>query len=275
MGILMYRLLATDLDGTLLDDHSRLPEPNRVYIEILMARGVQVALCSGRSYLSLAQFENMLGLDKPGCYGISFNGGMVYDTLSKEIISDIRMGREVTLELADEIKRALGDSLLGVGIYAGAILYTEPASDTIRRYACKSGIETTLVDKFSDITETPSKIVVRGENAPLRTVYDKMTGFVTGRCRMYFTSENLLEFIPPDSGKGRGLCILAEHLGIPISETIAVGDQINDIDLLQAAGLGVAVANAVDEVKAAADYIAQADNNAGVIKEIYERFLGV
>ena len=268
----MYKLLVTDLDGTLLDDHGRLPAVNREYIKLLTERGVQVALCSGRSYLSLARFETMLGLDKPGCYGICFNGGIVYDSFSKEIISDIRMGRDVTIELADEIKRVMSDPDLGIGIYVGGVLYSEPASDAISRYACKSGIETTTVDSFSEITDDPSKIVLRGENAPLREVYNGLEEFVKGKCRMYFTSEFLLELIPLDSGKGRGLCILAEKLNIPVSETIAAGDQINDIDMLQAAGMGVAVANAVDEVKAAADYIAHTSNNEGIIKEIAERF---
>jgi len=271
----MYKLIALDLDGTLLDDFGIVPEANKEYIRKAMDCGVQVALCSGRSYISLARFENMLGLDKPGCYGICFNGGIVYDAFNKEIISDIRMSREVALELAKLIKSLAEGLELGLAIYTGDDLYVEHASEDINSYASKSRIELTVLESFSEITQDVTKLVAKGENSLLQVLYGKMLGLVDGRCQMFFTATNLLEFIPLESGKGRGLHILAEKLGIPINETMAVGDQVNDIDMIQAAGLGVAVANAVDEVKAVAGYVTRTDNNAGVIKEIAQEFLAL
>jgi len=271
----MYKLVAIDLDGTLLDDSGMLPEANRVYIQKAMDNGVQVALCSGRSYVSLARFENMLGLNKPGCYGICFNGGIVYNVFDKEIISDIRMCRSVAIELAGEIKHAFGNIEPGVMIYVGAELYTERIIEEIAGYARRSGINLTQLQSFDEITQDVTKLVVKGENPSLRMVYNKMRRPVTGRCQMFFTTENLLEFIPLGSGKDRGLQILAKELGIPLNETMAVGDQVNDIDMIKAAGLGVAVSNAIDEVKAVAGYVTRADNNAGVFREIAQMFLGI
>lgn len=271
----MYKLIAVDLDGTLLNDFGEVPEVNIEYIQKMMGRGVHVALCSGRSYVSLASFENLLGLNKPGCYGICFNGGIVYDAFSKEIINDIRMSRGLALALADEIKHVIGNLELGLVIYAGADLYAERGIETVYHYANKSGIPLTELESFSEIGQDVTKLVVRGENALLNAVFHKMSVAAANKCKMYFTAENLLEFIPPESGKGRGLYILAKKLGIPVAETIAVGDHVNDIDMVEAAGLGVAVANAVDPVKAAAAYVTRSDNNSGVIKEIAQRFLDI
>jgi Cof subfamily protein (haloacid dehalogenase superfamily) len=271
----MYKLFATDLDGTLLDDFGMLPEVNKEYIQKITDSGVLVALCSGRSHESLAWFEKQLSLDKPGCYGISFNGGIVYNAHSGEILSDIRMKRELALELADDIKLAACGMDIGLGVYAGTNLYAEQSIEAVSGYANKSGIKVTKLDSFSEIKQDVTKLLVKGENAQLEVLNKKMLASVRGRCQMYFTASDLLEFIPQESGKGRGLCILAEKLGIDISETIAVGDQVNDVDMIKAAGLGVAVANAVDRVKAAAGYITRADNNAGVMKEIAQKFLSV
>ena len=271
----MYKLIATDLDGTLLNDSGELPEVNKHYIHKIMKSGIHVALCSGRSYVSLAKFEKILGLNRPGCYGICFNGGIVYDAFNKEIISDIRMSRCLALELVNEIKRTIRNLELGLVLYSGVDLYVERVTEIVSSYANKSEIPLTTINSFNEISQDITKLLIRGENPLLREVYEKMHEAVAGKCRMYFTAENLLEFIPLNSGKARGLQILAEKLNIPINETIAVGDQVNDIDMIKAAGLGIAVANAVVEVKKAAGYITRADNNSGVIKEIAQHFIGV
>lgn len=269
----MYKLIATDLDGTLLDDFGNIPDVNAEYIQKAMAHGVTVALCSGRSYLSLNKFEERLGLSGRGGFGICFNGGIVYDAYNKEIISDIRMDRAVALEVVAEIKRVLNDPDVGIMIYSGADLYTERANENARFYAGRSAIRLEAVETFGALTENPSKVLLKGTNTSLTHIHEQMRGFIGGRCRMFFSSPELLEFIPLESGKARGLQILADRLGIYMSETIAVGDQVNDVDMLEAAGLGVAVANAVPEAKAAAGYIARSDNNAGVMKEIVEEFI--
>ena len=271
----MYKLLVTDLDGTLLDDHGELPQENKQYIRKLMDSGMHVALSSGRSLVSLDKYEGLLGLYKPGCYGICLNGGIVYDVFTKEVISDTRMSRETALELIENVRRAPGFADIGLGIYLGAHVYVEQLNERMLDYAEKAEIELIHISSFSDITQGVTKILMYGDNKLLQNICEYSREFTAGKCLTLFSRSSLFEFLPLESGKEHGLRVLAQNLGIHTSETIAVGDQENDVGMLTLAGLGVAVANAVDSAKSAADYVSQADNNGSVIKEIAQRFLGM
>ncbi len=275
----MYKLIATDLDGTLLNDSDGVPEANIEYIEKAVQNGCMVALCSGRSYVSLNVFEKKLGLNKKGCYGICFNGGIVYDAYTNEILSDIRMQLSSTLELIDEIKRIMNlhieSGLVDILVYASADLYIEKTSDNenTKSYSDRSNLKRIKLNDFNEMKDHVTKILLKGDNTALTKIESEMKQFCVGKCKIFFTSKNLLEFIPPESGKGRGIEILANILGIEMSQVISVGDQVNDLEMIEAAGLGVAVQNAVDAVKDVADYVAESDNNTGVIREIVQKFV--
>ncbi len=267
----MYKLIATDLDGTLINHQSQLPENNKQAIARAIAAGVHVCLCSGRSYLSLGHFEEQLGLHLPGNYGIGFNGSLTYQTWDKGILRDVRMENDLAMFLVDELAQ-FGENIV---VYIRDKLMVRQVTESIRFYTEKSRIPFTVIPDLHAIKEDVSKVLLRADHQVLQQVYAHMQPLVQGRCNCFFSDKTLLEFTHLEATKGAALTYLAGHLGIDMSEVIAVGDQLNDIHMLEAAGLGVAVANAHDLAKAAANTVTTADCDAGALAEVVERFIGV
>ena len=133
-----------------------------------------------------------------------------------------------------------------------------------------------IYDKIVDfLKDTPiSKILYQNVDVPyLMSLEPQMKHIWEGECAVSYSSNRYMEFNKLGVDKGAGLKHLAEILGIGIEETIAVGDNYNDMSMLQVAGLSVAAANAVDDVKKACDIVTKADNNQGVVAEVIERFI--
>jgi hydroxymethylpyrimidine pyrophosphatase-like HAD family hydrolase len=117
------------------------------------------------------------------------------------------------------------------------------------------------------------KLIIRWEPEKLAVLMDDIRYRVQPHCDMFLSANNFLEFAPLGSNKATGLKVLSDYLGLDMNEVVAVGDNFNDMDMIMAAGLGIAVNNAVEEVKAIADYITQADNDNNAIKEVVEMVL--
>ena len=141
----------------------------------------------------------------------------------------------------------------------------------IKNWKCDYPEENTM----DFLKDTPiSKILYQNIDVPyLMSLEPKMESIVKGECAVSYSSNRYMEFNKIGVDKGQGLHKLAEILGIDISETIAVGDNYNDMPMLEVAGLAVAANNAVEDVKKACDVVTNADNNEGVIAEIIERFI--
>ncbi|MDR1532728.1 MAG: Cof-type HAD-IIB family hydrolase [Clostridiales bacterium] len=265
----MYKLLMTDLDGTLLDDAARIPPKNAALIKEATARGIKVVISSGRSFLSLARFEEALGLMRPGGYGIAFNGAVVYETDSRRHIRDLRLENHVFKLILAEV-RAFNTTNL---VYISDRLIIDTVTALALKYREKSGIPLTMAERLEDIDTDISKFILRGPEEELSRVQRRLAPIIAGKCNMFFSARDLLEFTKLGATKGEGLKFLAEYLQLDPSEIIAVGDQDNDISMLRAAGLGVAVANATDAVKNAADCVTRAINSECALCEVIEKFL--
>jgi len=114
---------------------------------------------------------------------------------------------------------------------------------------------------------------IRGKKPFIESLEKSIRDQATGRCNTFFSSDILLEYCPLEANKGAGLEAVCKYLGISPEETIAVGDQNNDISMLRAAGLGIAVANATAEAKAAADLIIDETNDQHAVAKIINKFL--
>lgn len=133
-------------------------------------------------------------------------------------------------------------------------------------------MEENTIDFLKD--QPISKILYQNTDVPyLMSLEPQMKHIWEGECAVSYSSNRYMEFNKLGVDKGAGLKHLAEILGIGIEETIAVGDNYNDMSMLQVAGLSVAAANAVDDVKKACDIVTKADNNQGVVAEVIERFI--
>ena len=266
------RLLFLDLDGTLLNDAKEITQGNREALERTLQRGHGVIITTGRPLKSALAQARRLGLDQPGCYTIAYNGAMVYDwgkqgnvfTRALDIPSVIRV-----FEKANEI----GEH---IQTYDSFDVLVEPRGDdeALRRY-CKmvSMTHRVIGDVHTDLQEDPVKC--------LEINYEKKDGLLKMqdwiRANMegmdcFFSCEQFLEVVPKGMNKGEAVKMLCKLLGVEIEDAVACGDAANDLAMLKAAGIGVAMINGSDEVKAVADYITTRDNNHDGVAEAADKF---
>lgn len=258
----VYRLIALDMDGTLIDPENRLPGENIRAVNLALERGTEVVICSGRC---MGEIRPYLGHFPRIRYVISENSSCVTDIRTDRLIFCRTLEREVSDRIMDEARQ--WDVMIQMA--AGGIYYM--ADWTLSRLS-RFGMEYYrdllaetghfVPDLFSFYREYPGKVTkinlycANPEDRPrlLHTFRENRlpVNYVSGIC-------NNIEIISPDSGKGEALAELCRYLGIPMRETMAVGDSDNDRTMLRAAGLSVAMGNACEELKAAADCVV-ADN---------------
>jgi len=264
-----YQLIAFDMDDTLLDNTGALSEANHQALEELMAQGIRVVLCSGRPTPSLLRSARKLLGDREGEYIISFNGAAVCDVHSgKELI---RTPLPVTAGL--KILETARTYNVLLQAYQGDNFYVEKEDPRVEKYATAIGIPSTLVEDLSNVIfEGSLKLLMSGPREILDRAYTTLKPRAeAGEFMMVFSKPEYLEFVHPQVNKGAGLLSLCKLLDIPISATIGVGDSYNDIEMIQTAGLGIAVANAKDEVKQAAGLVLESNNNQSIVVEIQKK----
>lgn len=265
----MYKMLACDLDGTLLDGFTDIPESNIFFMNAAMNNNIKVVLCSGRSPVSLKRYEEMFGIVSEGCYGIGLNGAIVYKCDTREIINEVLFERGIEEGLVNKL-RQFDVTLLA---YRAGDLYAESLSPLVSDYAEKSGVKVTVVNSLEDAGISFSKVLVKGEFDALSRACDYMKDHLGGKANMFFSADTILEFTGFGATKGRALAFLAKHIGIDIKDVIAVGDNENDVSMLMEAGLGVAVKNAKESIKRYADYVTEKTCAEGVLEEIVKNFI--
>jgi Cof subfamily protein (haloacid dehalogenase superfamily) len=231
-----------------------------------------VIITTGRPLKSALAQARRLGLDQPGCYTIAYNGAMVYDwgkqgnvfTRALDIPSVIRV-----FEKANEI----GEH---IQTYDSFDVLVEPRGDdeALRRY-CKmvSMTHRVIGDVHTDLQEDPVKCLVI--NYEKKDGLLKMQDWIRANMEgmdCFFSCEQFLEVVPKGMNKGEAVKMLCKLLGVEIEDAVACGDAANDLAMLKAAGIGVAMINGSDEVKAVADYITTRDNNHDGVAEAADKF---
>lgn len=266
----MYKLIALDMDGTLLTPEGQISPRTHAAIAAARARGVTVVLTSGRPLEGMTAYLAELGLTGPDDYVICYNGALVQKVADQRIIrSNLLSGRDASAiaHLAEE----LGVNVHGFSVRQGLIAprvshYTEHESRLI-------GQPINLVD-FATLPadEQVMKVMMIDPEPLLSRAIAQLPAELYQRYTVVRSAPYFLEFMNKLSNKGTGVAALAEHLGITADEVIAVGDAGNDRHMIEYAGLGVAMGNATDEIKALAQHITSRNDEEGVARVI-EQFV--
>ncbi|MFP4066727.1 MAG: Cof-type HAD-IIB family hydrolase [Spirochaetaceae bacterium] len=264
----MYRFIALDLDDTLFDTVLRIPEDNVSALRRLDREGVHVVLCSGRPTPNMVRIAREI-LDTDRChYVISYNGA---------IVREVETGREVTrqgvdLEVCREIVRYAREHDLLAQYYHDDEFFVEHADPRAEAYTETTDLPHRIVSPLEKAIDEPSpKLLLQGPAEKLPAHLATLRRIGDGRWYAAISKPVYLEVLNPAVNKGRAMLALAETLGVSPSEIVAVGDSINDIEMLRDAAVGVAVANARDEVKAAADLVTERSAGDGAVAEVAER----
>lgn len=267
----MYRLIATDIDDTILAPDGSLPDANRIALEHLHELGVVVVLSSGRATVSMRELSRKIVPMADDEYLISFNGARVTTLESDTVIHEKILSPDAVTRVM-EYARPRGLLVLG---YRESDFIVERDDKWIVDYASDTGMSYEVVPSLEQTIPdgSPKLLIIDAVD----TVAEHRQGLSAVAENLYVVSPSkprYLEIISPGVSKGDALLRLAAHLGIPAKETLAVGDSMNDMEMLAAAGLGVAVANARTELKAVADVVLNRTAAEGALEEVAQRFWG-
>jgi Cof subfamily protein (haloacid dehalogenase superfamily) len=264
---LKYKLIAADLDGTLMGEDAIISPKVKDAVRRTMEKGVKFTIATGRSFGSTLPFAQELGVNAPL---ICYQGGLIKDHLSGQVIHE----QSVPLPLAQEIIRFTQQRGLHLNVYLDGRAYVERVTPEARYY---TGIAKAPVypvgDLLAFLDRDPMKfIIILSDDGATGPLMAELGALFSGRMRFVRSYPRFVEGIPLGVSKGHALARLTDHLGLSLEETIGIGDNDNDLELVERAGLGVAVGNAGPAVKAAADYIAPPADEGGVV-EVIERFI--
>lgn len=261
------------MDGTALDDAHRMSRENIEALEKAVRAGHEVVITTGRPTASAKLLLQSYGLDRVGCrYVIAFNGGVILDCGTGEVIFSRTMPLEQVKELALRARKA------GVYLqtYDKDTVVSERDDENLAHYTEKTGMRGRAVPDLAEaLREAPCKalLIDLHDQKPLLAFAEQIKDWAEDKVDMYFSCAEYMEIVPKGICKGNALRAFCERYGCRTENTIAAGDENNDISMIQAAGVGCAVANALEHVKAEADYVTERDNNHSAVAEIVERFM--
>lgn len=267
------KILFLDLDGTLFNDAKEVTPENRRALERARAAGCRLAISTGRALPGAMGLVKELGLTGEGCYVSASNGGVLYDCGADKVLAR----RFLTVEDAEKLLAYAREKHLHAQTYdRDGVVVKYPFNEPLVQEYCRINAMPWRVveDLGAEIGEPPVKVLLVGreDRAALEEAKAWMNENMPGRVESFYSSPIFLDVMPAGVNKGRGVESLCRQLGIDVKDAVAAGDEANDIPMLRTAGVGAAMANAAPEVKAAADYITERDNNHSGVAEIVEKF---
>ncbi len=265
-----YKLLVLDLDGTLTNNKKEITPRTLESLLKLQASGVQLVLASGRPTYGITPLAEQLQMSRFGGYILSFNGGKIIQVQGMETIFE----QVLPLELVPSLHAAASGAGAVILTYENEFILTEQPDDKyVGHEVFLTKMSTKRVDDFSAaITFNPDKCLIVGEPDSLVPLADSLNGQFGELMSAYRSEPFFLEVVPRGIDKALSLQRLFEHVGCTAEDIVAVGDGFNDLTMIQLAGFGVAMANAQDVVKDAADYVTLSNEEDGVA-ELVDQFL--
>ncbi|AGK96188.1 sugar-phosphatase [Clostridium pasteurianum] len=265
----MYKLIAIDMDGTLLKNDKTISKENFDAVQNARKNNVKVVLATGRPVKGIERYLKELNLVGEDEYAVTFNGALVQTTNSKHIIGKALLTLEdfhylynLSKELKVNIHAHTEEECITPKSSKYSILEAELNSISLKETDFNNLDKNTIIVKVMFIDE--EEILDRVIKSLPKELYEKYT---IVRSAPYF-----LEFLNKESNKGTGVKLLSEKLGIKQDEIICVGDADNDKHMIEYAGLGVAMGNADDKIKELANFVTKSNEDNG-IAYIIDKFI--
>ena len=276
MNMKNCKILAMDLDGTLTNDAKEITDRNKQAIEAAVEKGIAVVLASGRPRIGQESVLSRLEMARLGGYSLCCNGAQIvsFESGKAQTLHSVSLDPETISRICN-----LGREH---GVYAltydeVGIVCENDTDESVQKEAYNCGLPIRVIENLEETIfqeHLPaSKMVLAGAPARLQEICDVVKASVGEKGNVFFSEPWFLEVAPPGIEKAEALRWLCNKLGASMSEVIAFGDGMNDVSMLQAAGLGVAMGNAEPAVKACADMIAASNNEDGVAEFLYAHVL--
>ena len=270
------KLVAIDLDGTLLTEDRRLPQANIDAIHQAIQAGVQVVICTGRTLPGVREIISQLPFDGEDEFLILQNGSVTHRLHNLEVVEQVtisRLAREALLDFS-RIFDEEGAQLVAFD-QENLVLVSQHAPNEI--VLKDSEILGTPITRFTAdeflAYEGFNKAMVLGEAVILDSLKDRLPSSLLDYYSPVRSQPIIAEFLVKGVSKASGLKALAERLGIDAEHVMAIGDQLNYLEMLEWAGLGVAMGNAVTRIKEVSDVVTSSNDEAGVAQAIQKYIL--
>ena len=265
------KLLALDLDGTLFTKDKQVTAENRAALKAAEAKGVHVVITTGRPLPAINHVLEDLGLLDDKHYSVTFNGGLV-----QRNNGDILIKKEMTRDDLKQIYAVFEPLGLPMDVISDGIVYGVPSKGNHSLYRQANPTLTFVdVESIDDIPENIvyNKVVTVCEEAFLDAQIQKIPDRLYQAFEVFKSREIILEVMPKGVHKAVGLRLLTDYLALDKSQVMAMGDEENDLTMLEWAGLGVAMANAVPKVKAVAKAVTTKTNEESGVAEAIHKYI--
>ena len=253
-----YKLMAVDIDGTLLDSNGVLTEKTKEAIIAGVEKGLIFTISTGRPLQGVENINRLLNLDLPY---ITYNGAMVIMGKSKEILYEQRLSPEDAEQII-ELGEKYGTTIV---VWADNKMFVKEIDEKVLDYKKISNVEPTVIDDLREAVKAgATKILWYDEIDKINKYRTEVGKYLSDGVNFHPSRPIFLEFVDKKASKAIAMEKLGEHFGIKRSEMIAVGDGYNDLSMIEYAGLGVAMGNAEEEIKKKADYVTLSNDEDGV-----------
>ncbi|MGI6152085.1 MAG: Cof-type HAD-IIB family hydrolase [Christensenellales bacterium] len=266
----MFKMLVLDLDGTLVGNSGRIAETDKAAVRAAEDAGITVVLASARPYAAVAGVLKELALADP--YVIAGSGASVWRAAEDFKFFGHLMTPQQVKECA---KFALRHGCDCLAVREDGSYYAQEFNASTSFYGDTFRMQGFLVDFERDDCNDCCKVMLftPPDAEAVSSCMERMKRELP-ECGVSKTWANILEFYPShEVSKERAMARLASHLGIDMTETVAIGDDLVDIGMIRSAGLGIAMANADEAVKAAADFVTRSNDEGGVAHVVFTRLL--
>lgn len=260
-----YRLIAADMDGTLLTDDKRITERTADAVRRAGEAGVRFCLSTGRPLAGVRRYLDQLGLTTPT---ITYNGAVIVDPTTGSFIYE----QGLDADAAKEIWRLGLEFDTTIIVWSHERLLVSRMDERVEKYKAVSGVPPVVIADFDALAdEGIAKMLWYDEIERMGEFQDTLARTLT--CPVNYATSNprFLEFFDHRVSKAAAMEQLGRHLGIDRTEMIAIGDGYNDLSMLTYAGLGVAMGNAPEDIRVRCGYVTATNEEDGVA-EVIERF---
>lgn len=260
MEKLDVKLIAFDLDDTLLNDDRQISDLNVEVLRACADRGIYIVLCSGRAEDAILPFVRRLEIagKEAGRYLIAINGCSVFDLHKRQNIYCKKVEPEILVR-TNKIAESFG---LRSEVYTPDTIYYRQETRWTKLDVDLCGLKGQAVSDYDSFLEQGfTKMLVPGEPSELLKLQEVLRKEFGERAVIFTSKPYFLEILPPFCGKGEAVSWLASELSIPMNQTMGFGDSMNDESLIRMTGFGVAMCNGLEVIKSIADFVTDFDNN--------------
>ena len=264
-------LIALDLDGTLLYDWETLKDETRDYLLNLSKQGHKIVIATGRPWRSSEMYHQILKLDTPI---INYNGGLVTSKKDNSFKSfSLTVKREYILDIFENTKQYMKNAFGEIGDHIYLLYDTEEIRPLIHNF---NGAQLTIGDFKNTLPGNTNGFIIIANEGEGQYIEDYVQKYYQGKVlhRNWGNEYSfIIELFTPETNKGSAIKYVAEYLGFKSEDIIAFGDGHNDIEMLEYAGVGIAMANAHFSLKEVADIILEDTNKENGIEKFLDKFL--